>query len=91
MTEADAVTRFCPLARSMIQSKNAEGVVVASTAVNQHRGDGLSIMTCLGSQCMLWRWTGKREPVGEELVKRRFGPIRWMARATAPAGKCGLA
>ena len=90
MTENDATTRFCPLARSMIQSKNAEGVVVASTAVNQHRGEQLQIMTCLGSQCMLWRWTGERVPVGDEFIKR-WGPIRWVTRATAPAGKCGLA
>jgi hypothetical protein len=48
MTEAEAKTKWCPMAR----------VIWGQAAVNRELFDGSAPTTCLclASQCMAWRW-----------------------------------
>lgn len=50
MTEDEAKTKWCPMARPDNQ-----------TAANRRYVDGEAMKNsrCLGSGCMMWRWSGK--------------------------------
>lgn len=51
MTEAEAMTRWCPFSRTA----RYEG-----TPINRNVGEGYAKHTlCLASDCMAWRWQSK--------------------------------
>lgn len=82
LTEQEAKTKWCPLARtsySTIEELEHGGV---------NRAQGPSEVSCIASACMMWR---KRDqigigPDGEKRVRDMDGRTRWVDR-----GFCGLA
>lgn len=84
MTEDKAKTKWCPmLSRGHIANRSSVGGV---------RED----LSCIGSECMAWRWTNSPERIKEHKLLNKKGvgqPGRenkpWPEEQ--PAGYCGLA
>ena len=82
MTEGEARTKWCPMGRVLMESKNGAGV--SFVAINQGQetpGAGVKGPMCFGSGCMMWRWIG-------EYKATKAGPI-W--QGDSAHGYCGLA
>jgi hypothetical protein len=102
ITEGEARTKWCPMARAYY------GNAVDSCAINRapHNDDVVQNNLpqrnsyCIASGCMMWRWDDPQTRVKDE-HKKPFGPSRNLAIALAPAserepmpnrrGHCGLA
>ena len=79
MTEAEAKTRWCPMVRQLYRDENN-----SVSAMNRF-GDGQPLGFCIGSACMMWRWSAK--PYKATEVQELLG-----VTGTAPGeGYCGLA
>ena len=54
MTEDEAITKWCPMAR--VAEEDASGAT--GPAFNRYDGGDCSAKSalCIGSQCMAWRW-----------------------------------
>lgn len=97
MTEEDAKTKWCPFARvipGFIQDgemfSNPAGIPAHNRI--QERGTDTptwhGAMSCIGSECMAWRWTTYEREEG--LIMKPTGP--YSARGTKEhEGYCGLA
>src|SRR5262245_40065406 len=81
ITEAEAKTKWCPLARLFVQSEIKTGgsitqIVTASANAGLPTGnDGDDIRPhCIGSACMAWREVKERTSTGCENDARPPGP-----------------
>lgn len=98
MIESEAIKRWCPFARVVEQCK-------AVAAHNRVQGESIPVdevglpngSKCLGSACMAWRWSQKRNPDWKPDTSGWAGPGRHPAD-TPPLyvedrehGYCGLA
>ena len=63
VTEKEAATKWCPLAR-LTGSEN-----VAWNRVETSRGEHYSTM-CIGSQCMAWRWAFEASTQGDVSIAK---------------------
>lgn len=54
MTEAEALTKWCPMARTLY----TDGQTFAAGVNRNTGGEVTPSDCCLGSRCMAWRWTG---------------------------------
>lgn len=88
MTETEAKTKWCPMARVMlVRTHQPTGVVESFGAVNQHTtqaGGETNIITCIGSGCMMWRATYDSRLAGGGFSAR-------LEKGEVSGGYCGLA
>lgn len=70
LTEEEARTKWCPFFRAAIGVGPSDGVEIVSNRMRE-RGNGAC--TCIGSDCMAWRWS--EFPYSEEGGSkiRRYG------------------
>jgi len=56
MTEEEAKTKWCPMVRRVSQAMSSGGVSVLAANRNGN-GDIAAGSECIGSACMMFRWT----------------------------------
>lgn len=76
MTEDEAKSKWCPFARGLIRSGTN---MVAGNRIDNIETDPKA--TCIGADCMAWRWTDY-EWTGNPSMPERAGGVN---------GHCGLA
>jgi hypothetical protein len=86
MTEDEAKTKWCPMARGPFFNGNLGAVV--TTGNRTWEVEPKSGCLCLASDCMMWRWT--RHPRTEPVNFREMADWDNVADAKG-AGGCGLA
>ncbi len=86
MTEAEAKTKWCPMARYALDVNGSMAAVNSWTIVNQPEKRS----ACIGSACMMWRELPPRKFVNGMEVQ--YGAT-WSQEAiqTVTQGYCGLA
>lgn len=83
MTEEEAKTRWCPMMRDQ------PWIDDDGKTTNARAGDHVH---CIGSGCMMWRWTDPRMvAVFNEPWDRQSSPIGFTHVANCVDGGCGLA
>ena len=85
MTEAEAKTKWCPMARVPFvdgqEDRDGYPVTLAVASVNRKRGNNgpEENVNCLASGCMMWRWSTKHP--------QEVHPRRWIKKDEAiPTG-----
>jgi hypothetical protein len=62
MTEEEAKTKWCPMARYLAIFRNGSGSIDSIAAYNRGLDDsGLNKSQCIASDCMMWRLRRFRE------------------------------
>ena len=56
MTEREAMTKWCPMVRSLVYDAQGQGVCAANQVYRNEAID-IKLAYCKGSQCMMWRST----------------------------------
>lgn len=96
MTEDEAKTKWCPMARGQNwdDRRSEDG---SFTANRLQSGDPLAACLCLGSRCMMWRW-GKTHVTLKDLSEedRKTAPTEGvgpndLVMSWRTYGFCGLA
>ncbi len=86
MTEDEAKTKWCPMVRVLMSSKDGNSFepsfnrMVLEDDPQTPRIGGA--MNCIGSACMMWRW--QTDPDGRQMMKATDIP-------PSKIGYCGLA
>jgi hypothetical protein len=85
-TEEEAKTKWCPFARLMLTVNEGDRPILGVGGVNRYGKDGVdqALGTCIGSQCMAWRW---------EVPESEFEKMMATRKSVMPAsrrGSCGL-
>lgn len=84
-TEAEARTKWCPLARQLVHHETGAGVALTSA----NRFDS-KVSLCIASDCMSWRWQLTKVPLPEH---GKYGMAVGLAYALQPTtferGYCG--
>ena len=62
MTEDEAKTKWCPFVRIDFN----QGIAWNNRASNSEIPDNNKIATCLGSECMAWRWEPHERVPGDD-------------------------
>jgi len=81
MTEDEAKTKWCPMAREYVI--NATAADVGQSETNMPYGD----ITCIASECMAWQWI----VTPEEAEKRGRVGMTYQPNEKTAGGYCGLA
>jgi hypothetical protein len=84
-TEAEARTKWCPLARQLVHHETSTGVALAAANRTPE-----AVSRCVASECMSWRWELTKEPLPNEPTKYgRLGLAYALQPTTYEHGYCG--